>query len=74
MCLANDVVSSYTLKTIIVSYANLLAKCFLKHNMSYLITWSAHKGSNITLNVDGCSLDNPDVASFGGVIRNTNDT
>lgn len=73
LCLANEVVSSYTLKLIIVNYANLLAKCFLKHNLSHLIrtiTWNAYKGSNMILNIDGSSLSNPNVLAFGGLIQN----
>lgn len=73
LCFANEIVSSYTLKLIIVNYVNLLDKYFLKHDLSHpmrTIMWNAHKYSNIILNVDGSSLDNPDVLNFGGLIRN----
>ncbi|CAI8612715.1 unnamed protein product [Vicia faba] len=73
LCLANVVVSSYTLILIIVNYENILAKCFLKHNMSHptrMITWNTQKGSNIILNVDGSSIGNPSVSGFGGLVRN----
>lgn len=33
-------------------------------------TWNAHIDSNMILNVDGSSLDNPGVSNFGGLIRN----
>lgn len=55
LCLANEVISSYILKFIIVNYVNLLVKCFLKHNLLHptrTVTWNAHKGSNMILNVD----------------------
>lgn len=75
LCLDNEVVSSYTLKFITVNYANLLAKYFLKHNLSHptrMITWNAYKDSNMILNVDDSSLGNPEILDFGGLIRNTN--
>lgn len=35
VCIANEVVSFYTLKLITINYPNLLAKYFLKHNLSH---------------------------------------
>lgn len=69
----NEMVSYYTLKLIIVNYANMLAKCFLKHNLSHptrTIMRDAHKGINIILNVDGSNLGNLRVSDFGGLIQN----
>lgn len=73
LCLLNEVVSSYILKTITMNYVNLLSKFFLKHNLSHpkiIITQNSHKDSNIILNVYGSTLSNPDVSDFGGLIRN----
>lgn len=73
LCLANEVVTSYTLKLVIVNYSNLLAKHFLKHNISHLtrnITQNAHKDSNTILNVDGSNLGNFSVLDFCGLIWN----
>lgn len=74
---ANEVVSSYTLKLITTNYANMLTKCFLKHNMSHptrTVTWNAHKGSNMILNVDGSSLIIPSASGFDRFIQNDNGT
>lgn len=68
---ANEVVSSYTLKLIVVNYDNLLVKYFLNRNLSHptiTITWNAHKSSNIILNVDDSNLGNHDVSDFNGLI------
>ncbi|XP_058763889.1 uncharacterized protein LOC131637314 [Vicia villosa] len=49
------------------------AICFLKHNLSHpmrTLTWNAHKGSNVILNVDGNSLGKLGVSNFGGLIQN----
>lgn len=73
LCLANEVVTSYTLKLIIMNYANLLAKYFFKHIMFYptrKIMWNTYKCSNMISNVDDRSLDNPGVSCFGELIRN----
>lgn len=35
-----------------------------------MITWNAHKGSNVILNVDDINFGNPDVSSFNGLIKN----
>lgn len=63
-------VSSNTLKFIIVNYVNLLTKCVLKHNLfnpTRTTAWNAHKDNNMILNIDCSNLDSSD---FGGLIRN----
>ena len=75
LCLANEVISPYSLKLIIVNFANLLAQYFPKSNLTtqpWLVKWNAHNGQGSILNVDGSSLGNPGVSGFGSLIRNDN--
>lgn len=68
MCLVNEVVC------IIVNHANMLGKYFLKHDMSHpirTITWNAHQGSSMILNVDGNSLGSSCISGFSRLIQNT---
>lgn len=72
LCLANEVISSFTLKLLTVNYANLLDKCFIKSSQisnTRLVKWNAHKGHGMILNVDGSSLGIPGVSGFGGLIQ-----
>lgn len=73
LCIADEVVSSYTLKLITVNYVNMLAKYFLKNILSHptrTIMENAHKGSNMILNVNVSSLGDPDISDFRGFIQN----
>ncbi|GAU41397.1 hypothetical protein TSUD_244820 [Trifolium subterraneum] len=57
----------------IVDYALLLTNC---HTNSQVITlpklvkWNAFGGTNMILNLDESSIDNPGISGFGGLIRN----
>ena len=56
-----------------MNFANLLAQCFPKSNLTpqpQLVKWNSHNGQGSILNVDGSSLGNPGVSGFGGLIRN----
>ena len=75
LCLANEVISPYSLKLIAVNFANLLAQSFPKSNLTTqlrLVKWNAYYGQGSILNVDGSSPENPGVSGLGGLLRNNN--
>ncbi|CAJ2670435.1 unnamed protein product [Trifolium pratense] len=72
-CLDNDLVPHFSLKMRIVDYALLLKNCdFNQHETTLpkLMRWNAFGGTDMILNVDGCSIGNPGISNFGGLIRN----
>ncbi|GAU49474.1 hypothetical protein TSUD_91460 [Trifolium subterraneum] len=57
----------------IVDYALLLKNCHFNHQVTTLpkiVRWNALGGNSMILNVDGSSIGNPGISSFGGLIRN----
>ncbi|GAU22731.1 hypothetical protein TSUD_138560 [Trifolium subterraneum] len=62
LCLANELVSQFTIRRCIGDYTLLLQKCYFKQkstSSSRLVCWNAHDGTNMILNVDGSSIGNP---------------
>ncbi|PNX92428.1 hypothetical protein L195_g015564 [Trifolium pratense] len=69
LCMENETISYFTLRTNTENLAQLLRTCFLKHNISSTTTmvhWNAHGGVGMIMNVDGSSIGNPGVSGFGG--------
>lgn len=71
--MASEVVSPFSIRMYTDNYANLLAKCFLKRYpipLMQMIKWNNKGGNSMILDVNGSSLDNPGVSTFGNFLRN----
>jgi hypothetical protein len=74
LCMENEVVPYFSLRTNTENFAQLLKTCFLKQNISpatRMVRWNAQGGNNMILNVDGSSIGNPGISGFRGLIRNS---
>ncbi|GAU17063.1 hypothetical protein TSUD_105620 [Trifolium subterraneum] len=74
LCLANELVSPFTISRCIEDYALLVKKCYSQQKSTLanrLVRWNAHDGTDMILNVDGSSIGNPEIYGFGGLIRNS---
>jgi len=73
LCMSNEFVSPFSIWMCTDNYANLLAKCFIKHHpvpLMRVIKWKDKSGNGMVLNVGGSSLDNPGIFGFRGLLRN----
>jgi len=76
LCMADGVVSPFSIRMCTDNYVNLLTKCFIKQRpipFMRVIKWNDKNGNNMILNVDGSSLGNPCISGFGGLLRNEDD-